>query len=104
MERNVMNTYLEISEVWTVDIISEPDYYYDSGEDPMFLFGGDGNDDLRGHNGDDFIYGKLGNDLLIGGAGIDEIWGGMGADCFAPWEVSSGEVKDFDSSEGDYCF
>lgn len=35
------------------------------------LFGGDGNDRLRGLDGDDYLSGGLGNDFLEGGAGRD---------------------------------
>jgi hypothetical protein len=44
------------------------------------LFGGDGNDDLRGNQGNDLIYGGNGNDYLDGGADQDTIYGGNGDD------------------------
>jgi Ca2+-binding RTX toxin-like protein len=45
-----------------------------------FLYGGAGNDVIRGHGADDFLYGQKGNDRLEGGAGHDAIFGGWGAD------------------------
>jgi hypothetical protein len=44
------------------------------------LFGGDGNDDLRGNQGNDLIFGGDGNDYLDGGANQDTVYGGHGND------------------------
>ena len=54
------------------------------GQIPAELFGGSGNDRLRGGNGhdvlvggegDDRLYGTDGRDLMIGGLGADQIFG-----------------------------
>ena len=47
---------------------------------PTELYGGDGNDWVRGGQGDDFISGGDGNDLLAGGNGRDFLVGGLGGD------------------------
>ncbi len=44
------------------------------------LFGGDGNDTLRGGSGNDLLFGQAGNDTLVGGAGNDFLFGGDGND------------------------
>ncbi len=44
------------------------------------LYGGDGNDWLRGGLADDFISGGDGNDLISGGNGRDFLVGGLGSD------------------------
>ena len=44
------------------------------------LFGGDGNDWVRGGQASDFISGGDGNDLLAGGDGRDVLVGGLGSD------------------------
>ncbi len=44
------------------------------------LFGGAGNDELRGFNADDFLSGDSGNDTLSGRSGHDEVRGGDGND------------------------
>jgi len=45
-----------------------------------WLFGGQGNDKLRGGKGDDLLVGGPGNDKLDGNAGRDILIGGLGAD------------------------
>jgi subtilisin family serine protease len=45
-----------------------------------FLYGGDGNDRLKGGGGSNVILGGAGDDLLVGGNGRDILIGGMGAD------------------------
>lgn len=47
---------------------------------PAWLFGGDGNDRLKGGGGDNVLVGGAGNDFLIGGKGRDLLIGGTGAD------------------------
>ena len=44
------------------------------------MYGGAGNDTIRGDSGDDFIYGGAGDDNINGGDGNDYIVGGSGAD------------------------
>jgi hypothetical protein len=46
----------------------------------VWLFGGPGNDRLKGGGGNDVIIGGEGDDLLMGGGGRDIIIGGRGAD------------------------
>lgn len=48
---------------------------------PAWLYGGDGNDSLRGGAGNDVLLGGAGTDDLRGGAGRDLLIGGLGADC-----------------------
>jgi|GEM_PF-1439456 len=45
-----------------------------------WLYGGAGNDRLKGGAGHDVLLGQEGNDLLVGGAGRDILIGGLGAD------------------------
>ncbi len=47
---------------------------------PTELYGGDGNDRIRGGQGDDFISGGDGYDLISGGNGRDFLVGGLGGD------------------------
>src|SRR5262249_26697297 len=64
--------------------------YGDAGDDtiqvagsirlPALLFGGDGNDTIKGGNGNNILVGGAGNDSLIGGSGRDLLIGGTGAD------------------------
>src|ERR1700748_3381716 len=44
------------------------------------LFGGDGNDTLKGGSGNDMLFGQAGNDTLVGGGGNDLLFGGDGND------------------------
>ena len=44
------------------------------------VYGGTGNDILKGGNGDDTIYGGSGNDSLDGGVQVDHLYGGSGSD------------------------
>lgn len=54
-----------------------------SGSEPGgFLYGGAGNDTLRGSNGDDAIYGGRGADVIRPAFGRDVIHGGKGHDTF----------------------
>ena len=46
------------------------------------LFGGLGNDTLRGFKGEDLLFGEQGNDSLEGGADNDILYGGAGNDIF----------------------
>jgi serralysin len=45
-----------------------------------FIFGGTGNDTLRGNAGNDTLSGGVGNDTLLGGGGNDTFIGGAGTD------------------------
>jgi hypothetical protein len=45
-----------------------------------WLYGGDGNDRLKGGNAHDLLFGGLGNDNLLGGQGNDLLGGDAGAD------------------------
>lgn len=45
-----------------------------------WLYGGVGNDRLKGAAGDDVLLGEQGDDLLAGGSGSDLLIGGLGAD------------------------
>ncbi len=47
---------------------------------PAWLYGGDGDDRLKGGDGDDVLLGGDGDDLLVGGGGRDLLVGGRGAD------------------------
>jgi Ca2+-binding RTX toxin-like protein len=50
--------------------------------DSNLMWGGSGDDTLRGHFGNDTLLGEDGNDLLIGSAGTNTLTGGAGADLF----------------------
>ena len=56
---------------------------------PVELWGGDGNDILRGGSSTDQLYGEGGNDQLQGGPGRDEKYGGQGSDLFV-WNAGDG--------------
>lgn len=47
-----------------------------------YVWGGAGNDDIRGGEGDDVLLGGTGNDHITGGAGVDTLTGGDGNDRF----------------------
>jgi VCBS repeat-containing protein len=47
---------------------------------PAWIYGGDGDDQIRGGAGDDVIFGGAGNDQVAGHVGRDLIVGGVGAD------------------------
>ena len=47
---------------------------------PAWLYGGDGNDRLKGGNGPNVLVGGAGDDLLVGGNGRDILIGDIGAD------------------------
>lgn len=47
-----------------------------------YVWGGAGNDDIRGGEGDDVLLGGTGNDHITGGAGVDTLSGGDGNDRF----------------------
>jgi len=47
---------------------------------PAWLYGGDGDDRLKGGGGHDVLLGEAGDDLLVGGGGRDFLIGGTGAD------------------------
>ena len=47
---------------------------------PVWLYGQDGNDKLRGGGGNDVLIGGAGDDLLVGKSGQDYLEGGLGAD------------------------
>ena len=44
------------------------------------MFGGDGDDDIRGDDADDDLYGGYGDDQIEGGEDDDDIWAGPGND------------------------
>src|SRR5262245_3628754 len=58
-----------------------------SGDD--HVYGGDGNDTIRGLGGDDYIFGDDGRDTIFGGDGYDIIEGGKGKD-----ELHGGDDND----------
>jgi hypothetical protein len=47
---------------------------------PAWLYGGDGNDRLKGGGGNNVLLGGAGDDQLLGGAGRNLLIGGLGAD------------------------
>ncbi|HEY9623268.1 MAG TPA: calcium-binding protein [Crinalium sp.] len=67
------------------------------------LYGGGGNDTLKGSIYDDILSGSSGNDVLIGGNGSDSLTGGTGADKFRFNYKTEGIdlIKDFNRSESD---
>ena len=78
-----------------------------AGDGNDIVYGGTGNDTLRGDAGDDLLYGGAGNDtlhggvgsdILLGGAGHDVLYGGVGNDI-----LSGGDGADkffFDAAAG----
>ncbi|MEO0914786.1 MAG: calcium-binding protein, partial [Pseudomonadota bacterium] len=70
----------------------------ESGRD--FIWGGRGNDDIKGGAGLDFLNGGSGDDTLTGGEGLDFLRGGNGIDTFVFVEGADYDVvRDF--REGD---
>lgn len=71
----------------------------DSGNDK--LYGGNGNDTLHGGSGMDTLYGEAGNDILFGGTGSDTLTGGAGNDrfMFDPSTASIDTITDFNPAE-----
>lgn len=72
------------------------------------LFGGSGRDDLRGGSGADRIFGGGGSDRIEGGTGFDLMVGGHNGDRFVfrtSGEIGRGadsdRIADFDGAEGD---
>ena len=59
------------------------------------IYGGPGNDVLRGMEGDDDIYGEDGDDNIEGFNGADDIWGGNGND-----DIDGGDGADNIRGEG----
>ena len=47
---------------------------------PLWLYGDNGNDRLKGGSGNNVLEGGAGDDLLVGGSGRDLLVGGTGAD------------------------
>jgi hypothetical protein len=56
---------------------------------PAWLYGGDGNDVLRGGGGYNVLVGGPGNDVLVGGRGRNLMIGGSGADRLMPGQGES---------------
>ena len=56
------------------------DFYQQNGADPLWAYGGDGNDTLVGGDGNDTLVGGDGNDTLVGREGDDTLYGGNGND------------------------
>ena len=78
-------------DVENMDLGTKNDTYLNVGpiEQPNYVNGGDGNDNIDpgsdndtvyGQNGDDTLAGTIGNDRLDGGLGVDKITGGEGDD------------------------
>ena len=70
------------------------DDFLDGGEGDDVLKGGAGNDELHGGAGNDKLDGGAGNDFLYGGEGVDILKGGAGADKFAFYYGDSGIEQD----------
>ncbi len=64
------------------------------------IFGGDGDDILRGHVGDDLIAGGAGRDVISGGKDNDTVSGGDGDDVL----VTGRGTNEADGGEGDDLF
>jgi Ca2+-binding RTX toxin-like protein len=61
---------------------------------PVGIYGGDGNDTIRGSNLADLIYGGMGNDILMGGVGADFVYGEDGNDIFGNPTLTADGVAD----------
>jgi hypothetical protein len=70
------------------------------------MYGGTGNDTIKGNNGDDTIYGgsgsdtingNNGNDTIIGGFGADNLTSGNGSDRFVYLSVVDSHAGQFDT-------
>jgi Ca2+-binding RTX toxin-like protein len=47
---------------------------------PIYLYGGDGDDEVIGGSGNDYLWGDAGVDVVEGNAGNDQLYGGLGDD------------------------
>jgi Ca2+-binding RTX toxin-like protein len=65
--------------------------------DTMYVWGGSGNDLLRGSPDADWFYGEDGNDRLVGGDARDHLFGGPGSDRLSG---GPGVGDEFDAGEG----
>jgi Ca2+-binding RTX toxin-like protein len=59
-----------------------------SGDD--ILIGGGGDDQLEGGSDRDFLYGGTGSDILLGGAGADQLWSGPTGPFFEGYDLLDG--------------
>ncbi|MEQ9691607.1 MAG: hypothetical protein RLO48_17935 [Bauldia litoralis] len=73
----------------------------DEGSLAFSLYGGEGNDIVRGYNENDYIFGGAGDDILCGFYGKDWLVGGPGDDQFWFESVQGGpsKIADFDLGE-----
>lgn len=60
----------------------------DGGADNDLMLGDAGNDELAGGAGDDDLRGGIGDDVLVGNAGADVMSGGLGIDVFVLDDIS----------------
>jgi Ca2+-binding RTX toxin-like protein len=73
---------------------------------PAWLYGGDGDDRLKGGSGPNVLLGGAGDDLLVGGSGRDLLIGGTGADRLvgnAEDDVLIGGVTSLDATPSALC-
>jgi hypothetical protein len=73
---------------------------------PAWLYGGDGNDRLKGGSGPNVLLGGAGDDLLVGGSSRDLLIGGTGADRLvgnAEDDILIGGVTSFDANPAALC-
>ncbi len=71
-----------------------------------WLYGGRGNDRLKGGNEHDVLLGGEGDDLLVGGSGRDVLIGGQGADCIvgnADDDIIIASFTAFDAHDAALC-
>jgi Ca2+-binding RTX toxin-like protein len=69
---------------------------------PAWLYGGDGNDRLKGGGGNNVLVGGAGDDLLLGGGGQNLLLGGLGADTLTAGsgdDLLIGGTTAFDANE-----
>jgi VCBS repeat-containing protein len=70
---------------------------------PAVMFGGAGNDALRGGSGDDILIGGAGHDLLSGGAGRDLLIGGASSDVIDAHEGDDILIGGSTAYDNDLC-
>jgi Ca2+-binding RTX toxin-like protein len=86
------------------DVINGPWY------EDVIIYGGDGNDELKGFGDTNVLYGEDGNDTLLGASGVDILIGGEGHDKLygsygADWlSGDSGNDLLIGGNGGDYLF
>jgi Ca2+-binding RTX toxin-like protein len=75
-----INYTLTVNYAPRVDQVKDTDDFLAAGKGDDLVWGGTGNDVIKGKKGDDLLYGEAGDDVVCGGQGDDVVDGGAGND------------------------